>query len=621
MAAMRALTAVTVTALAAAVLTGFSGSPARADEAVTGAHGVAMHGTLKYGPDFQHLDYVNPDAPKGGELRQAEIGGFDSLNAFILRGDPAAGLSLISETLTEQTQDEPFSEYGLIARTIEIPADRSSVSYTLRPEARWHDGQPITVEDVIWSFETLKEKGHPFYRSYYAEVLKAEASGPNRVTFTFKRAGNRELPLIMGQLPVLPKHYWATRDPGQTTLEPPLGSGPYRIAAVEPGRGITYERVKDYWGRDLPLNRGRYNFDRLRFDYFRDAGVALEAFFAGAFDFRAENIAKTWATSYDAPPVKAGQIIKREVKHQLPSGMQAFVYNTRRPLFQDRRVRQALAYLFDFEWSNRNLAFGAYVRTASYFSNSELASAGAPSAAELAVLEPFKGQEPQEVFTTGYQPPVTDGSGNNRANLRQALELLTQAGWLLKDNKLVNAQTGAPFKFEIVDQSPAFSRWVGPFIDNLKRIGIEASFRLVDSAQYQNLLNDFDFDMTISVFPQSLSPGNEQLDFWGSSRAETKGSRNLAGVKDPVVDALIDQIIQAPDRQALVTRVQALDRVLLWGFYVIPQWHFDRYRLAYWDKFGLPEKTPPYGLGVADTWWEDPAKAAALAGTLRRPAQ
>ncbi|MBI1208954.1 MAG: ABC transporter substrate-binding protein [Azospirillum sp.] len=599
-----AVTAILIAALPAV-------SVARADD-VLGAPAVTLHGTPKYQPGFDHLDYADPAAPKGGEIKLSAIGSFDSLNPYILRGVGAAGLGLAFETLTTQTLDEPFSEYGLIAETIDIPADRAWVAYTLRSQARWHDGQPITAEDVVWSFEALKEKGHPFYRSYYAEVAKAEADGPARVKFTFKRPGNSELPLIMGQMPVMPKHYWASRDFASTTLEPPLGSGPYRIETVEPGRAITLQRVADWWGRELPINRGRYNFDRIRYDYYRDAGVALEAFLAGAYDYRQENSAKTWATGYDAPPVRDGLIVKREIKHERPAGMQAFVFNSRREIFKDPRVREALGYAFDFEWANRNVAYGAYKRTESYFANSELASSGLPSKDELAILEPFRDRLPPRLFTEEFHPPKTDASGNARGNLRKATELLAGAGWVLRDNQLVNAANGKPLTFEILYPSPLFEPWVGPFIANLKRLGITARYRVVDDAQYQNLIDDFNFDMTIGGFGQSLSPGNEQLDFWGSTRAAIKGSRNIAGVNDPVVDHLIDLIVQAPDRASLITRVRALDRVLLWGFYVIPQWHLDRDRLAYWDKFGAPLVTPKYGLGVIDTWWLDAAKAPSI---------
>ncbi|MDP9196261.1 MAG: extracellular solute-binding protein [Pseudomonadota bacterium] len=572
---------------------------------VKNAPAIALHGEPKYGPGFTHLDYVNPDAPKGGELHLAALGTFDTLNSWILKGQPATGSGLVAETLMAQTEDEPFSEYGLIAESISIPADQSWVEFTLRPQARWHDGKPVTVEDVLWTFETLKAHGHPFYRSYYRDVKSAGKKGERKVRFLFTRPGNRELPLIVGQMPVLAKHWWTAkgRDFSKTTLETPLGSGPYRVERVEPGHGIVYRKVADWWGKDLPINRGRYNFDSIIYDYYRDTTVALEAFLAGRYDFRLENVAKNWALSYDTPAVREGRIVRQEIPSGLPAGMQAFVMNTRREIFKDPEVREAIALAFDFEWGNKNVAFGAYSRTRSFFENSDLAARGLPAAAELALLEPWKDKVPPEVFTQEYQPPVSDSSGQDRALLRRARELLEQAGWTLKDGVLVNGKTGQPFRFEIVDEQDMFDRWTQPFLKNLKRLGIAATFRVVDSAQYQNIMDRFDFDMTVAVFGQSLSPGNEQTDFWGSSRADMEGSRNIIGVKDPAVDALIEKIITAPDREALVAATRALDRVLLWNHYVIPQWYSGKFRIAFRNTLGHPQTSPPYGLPVADTWW------------------
>jgi microcin C transport system substrate-binding protein len=582
-------------------------SPARAD--VVNAQGIALHGEPKYKADFKNLDYVNPDAPKGGEVRLAEIGGFDSFQPYILKGEQAAGLGFIYQTLTEGTADEAGSAYGLVAESISYPEDRSSVTFKLRKEAKFNDGKPITVADVIWSFETLKAKGHPFYRSYYRDVAKVEKTGERQVTFTFTHAGNTELPVIMGQLPVLPKHDWAKRKFEETTLQKPLGSGPYEIESFEPGRSVTMVRVKNWWGENLPINRGRYNFDRIRYDYYRDATVALEALLAGRYDFKLENMAKAWAKSYDAPVVRDGLIKKEEIKNGLTSGMQAYVYNTRRPPFNDPLVREALAYAFDYEWSNKNLAFGSYKRTRSYFDNSELAATGLPSADELKLLEPYRAQLPPRVFTEEYNPPKTDGSGNNRENMHKALDLLKQAGWELKDGKLVG-KDGKPMQFEILTDSAMFERWIQPFLRNLEKLGIFSRMRTIDSAQYQNRLNDFDFDMIINVFVQSLTPGNEQIDFWSSTKADIPGSRNLPGIKNPVVDALIEKILKAKDRAELLTAVHALDRVLQWNFYVLPQWHTETFRIAYWDIFGRPTINPPYGLPMADAWWIDPAKLA-----------
>jgi microcin C transport system substrate-binding protein len=574
------------------------------------AHGVAMHGDLKYGPDFEHFDYVNPNAPKGGTVTFSAVGSFDSFNPYIIKGEPAAGTTLLYESLTTQSQDEPFSEYGLLAESVEMPEDRSWVAFTLRAEARWHDGKPVTVEDVIWSLETLREKGAPFYRYYYKNVKSVEAAGERRVKFTFDQTINRELPLIIGQLPILPKHYFEGREFERTTLEPPLGSGPYRIKSFEPGRTVVYERVADYWGANLPVNRGSNNFDEIRYEYYRDANVAMEAFKAGAYDIRMENASKFWATAYTGAMFDAGWIVKEEIPNQLGTGMQGFAFNLRRPLFQDAKVREALAYAFDFEWTNRTIMYGQYARTESYFSNTELGAQGLPSEAELALLEPFRDQLPEEVFTQVYHAPVTEGESGIRQNLRTALRLLGEAGWQVEGSKLVNAQ-GQPFRFEILLNGPSFERHTLPFVKNLERLGIEATVRTVDPAQYQNRMNEFDFDMTVEGFGQSLSPGNEQRDYWGSEAADTPGSRNTIGIKDPVVDHLIDKIIQAPTREDLITATRALDRVLLWGHYVIPHWHNRTFRVAYWDKFDRPDTSPPYGLPLF-SWWVDPVKVAAV---------
>ncbi len=583
-----------------------------------GSHAIALHGAPKYGPDFKHFDYVNPDAPKGGEVKLATYGGFDNLNPFILRGQTAAGAGMVFETLTTGSGDEFITEYGLLAESIAVADDRSWVSFTLRPQARFHDGKPVTVEDVLWSFETLRDKGHPVYRTYYADVAKAEKTGERTVKFSFSNTSNPELPVIMGQLPVLPKHAFATRDFAATTLEPLIGSGPYEVADVQPGRSIAYRRVADWWGKDLPINRGRYNFDRIRYDYYRDLDVAFEAFKAGSVDFRLEHSSKNWVTGYDTPAVRDGHIVKEEIKHQDPQGLQAFVFNTRRPVFQDRKVREALNYLFDYEWTRANLSYGLFQRSKSFFSNSELAAEGLPSPAELKVLEPYRGKVPDEVFTKPFEPPKTDGSGNIRQNLRTALGLLKEAGWELKGNKLVNAKTGEPMRFEFLLVQADMERIVQPYLRNLERAGIEASIRVVDTAQYQNRTDNFDYDIVIQRLPQSLSPGNEQRDFWQSAKADQPGSRNMAGIKDPVVDELVEKLIQAPDRETLVATTRALDRVLLWGWYVVPHWHDTVRRVAYWNRFSHPAVAPKYGLAFADTWWVDPEKNAKLASTARR---
>ena len=585
--------------------------PAAAQEEPKPAHGVAMHGDLKYGPDFTNFDYADPNAVKGGTVTFASIGTFDSLNPYILKGVPAAGLGLVFQSLTTQAEDEAFSEYGDIAESIIVPEDRSWVAFDLRPEARWQDGQPITVEDVIFSLEILKSEGHPFYRAYYKNVVKAEKVGERRVRFTFEGGINRELPLIVGQMPILPKHYFEGREFARATLDPPVGSGPYRIKKVDPGRTIVYERVADWWGADIPVNKGRFNYDEVRYEYYRDSDVALEAFKAGQYDIRLENTAKLWATGYQSPALDKGWIKKEEIPFEGAAGMQGFVFNTRRSIFKDPRVRRALAYAFDFEWTNKTLFYGAYTRTESYFANTELAARGLPGPKELELLEPFRDRLPPEVFTEEYRAPRTDGSGNIRKNLRIALRMLREAGWEVQDGVLTNRETGEAMRFEILLVSPAFERIAGPFVRNLERLGIEARIRTVDTSQYQNRLDDFDFDMIVTVWGQSLSPGNEQRNYWSCEAAETPGSRNYAGICDPAVDYLIDKIIQAPTREDLVVATRALDRVLLWGHYVIPHWHTRVIRVAYWDKFGRPSITPRYGLDLF-AWWVDPAKQAAL---------
>jgi len=571
---------------------------------------ISMYGDLKYPPGFTHFQYANPEALKGGEVKLAAFGTFDTLNPFTLKGVSVAGLGELFDSLMAPARDEAFSYYGLVAETIETPADRSWVAFTLRPQARFHDGTPMTVDDVMWTFETLKAKGQPFFRSYYAQVVKVEKVGDRKVKFTFGPGDNRELPLIVGQLPVLSRAYWAKRDFEKTTLDPPLGSGAYKIESFEAGRTITYRRVKDYWAAKLGVKVGTDNFETIRYDYYRDVNVALEALKAGQYDLRLENVAKNWATAYTGPAIAQGLLKKEEIKNELPTGMQGFVFNTRRPLFQDARVRRALGYAWDFEWTNKNLFFGSYARTKSYFSNSELASSGLPGPDELPLLEPFRGKVPEDVFTREYKPPVTDGSGNNREGAREALRLLGEAGWTVKGGKLANPR-GEPFAFEILIDEPTWERVTLPFVKNLERLGITARVRTVDAAQYQKRIDTYDFDMLVTVWPQSLSPGNEQRDFWGSAAATTPGTRNLAGIRDPVVDRLIELLIQAPDRKALVARTRALDRVLLWGFYVIPHFHLQAFRVAYWDRFGRPAVAPKYSFGF-DTWWIDPKKDASL---------
>jgi microcin C transport system substrate-binding protein len=567
-------------------------------------YGMSLYGDFKYPPGFSHFDYADPNAPKGGTMKLSTIGTFDTLNPFVIKGVPAAGIGQIFDTLMTRSEDEPATDYPLIAESADLAPDRLSVLYTLDKAARFHDGTPITPDDVVWSFGILRDKGAPLYRFYYGDVTKVEIEGGNGVRFHFKSADNRELPAILSEMPVLSKAYWSTRDFEKTTLEPPLGSGPYKIDSVDPGRSITYRRVADYWAKDLPVNKGRFNVDVIRYDYYRDATVALEAFKAGQYDVRRENSSKDWATGYDGPALRAGLIKKEVIPNQNPSAMQGFAYNLRRPLFQDPLVRQALAYAFDFEWSNKNLFYGAYTRTRSYFDNSELAATGVPQGDELNLLEPFRGQVPDDVFSKDYDPPHYDGSGEIRDGLKQAVTLLKQAGWSFKGEQLVNDKTGQPFQFEFLNEDPQIERVVLPFIQNLKRIGITATIRTVDVSQYQQRMNNFDYDMTVVVIPQSLSPGNEQREFFGSAAADQPGSQNLIGIKNPVIDALIEQVIKAPTRADLVTRVHALDRVLQYGYYLIPQYHLGASWVAYWTKFGHPQTAPKYDIGL-ETWWVD----------------
>ena len=591
-------------------------SGAAAAEEVVKRHGLTLVGALGYPADFAHRGYANPHAPKGGSVRLHAIGSFDSFNPYIVKGD-SASLRFVVETLMTSPMDEISAEYGLIAETVEVPEDLSYAIYNLRPEARFHDGKPVTADDVIFSFNALREQGRPFYRFYYRNIAKAERLGRHRVKFHFTGPPNRELPQITGQLPVLPKHYWEGRSFGQTTLEPPLGSGPYRIARFEAGRFVEFERVKDYWGERLPINRGMNNFDRMRIDYYRDRTVALEAFKANEYDYRTENSSKDWATGYRFPAAAAGLVHTEQVRHARPTGMQSFAFNLRRAKFQDIRVREAIGLAFDFNWSNRNLFYGQYSRTTSFFSNSELAASGLPGPAEKALLEPFRGKIPAAVFTKEFKPPETDGSGNVRRNLRRAVRLLKSASWAIENGRLTHAGTGEKMEIEFLLVSPAFERVVAPYIRNLKRLGIEGRIRVVDSSQYINRLNGFDFDMAIASWGQSDSPGNEQRDFWSSDAAGRQGSRNLVGIRDSVVDALIEKLIAAPDRARLVAATRALDRVLLWNHYVIPQWHIRFDRIAYWDKFGKPARSPRYGNDLM-SWWVDAGKAASLQERKRK---
>ena len=583
-----------------------------------------LTGESKYGDDFKHYDYVNPDAPKGGTLHSTVAGTFDSFNPYILRGTPAVGFArlgggLLYDTLMDQATDEPSTSHALIAEAFTYPDDYSSATYRLNPKARWHDGKPITAEDVVWSFDVLK-KNSQLYNRYYENVTEAVALNDHEVEFRFDQTGNRELPHIMGDLVVLPKHWWEgvdadgkKRDITQPTLEPPLGSGPYRIKSFVAGSEIVWERVPDYWAADLPVKVGRENFDIRSYIYFRDAVAEWEAFKKGGLeDIRAENRSQYWAEGYDFPAFKEGKVVRKAFETKSPEPMQGFAMNMRRKKFQDIRVREALTYLFDFATVNRTRLYGLRKRTDSYFLGGELRSSGIPQGEELEILEPFRDQLPAELFTKPFTLPSYSDRASQRANQRKAFELFKEAGWVSRDGKLVNAETGEQFTVEYLGASPTDEIIAGQFIEDMRRLGIDASIRIVDQAQEINRMRDFDFDMTTVMLAQSLSPGNEQRDFWSSTAADQPDSRNYSGIRNPVVDALVDKVIFAKDRETLVATTHALDRVLLWGYYYIPQWYSDALWLAWWDKFGLPDKQPAYIGADIDSWWIIPEKEAAL---------
>jgi microcin C transport system substrate-binding protein len=582
-------------------------------------HALSLFGDIKYPEGFKHFDYVNPNAPQGGALRQSALGTFDNFNTVVsgVKGSIAIGTELFVETLTTPSLDEVSTEYGLLAEAISFPADFSAVTYRLRANARWHDGKPITPDDVLFSFDALK-KNSPFYGAYYRHVVKIENTGEREVTFTFDGPGNRELPQIVGQLPVLPKHWWEgtdksgrKRDITQTTLEPPLGSGPYRLKDFAPGRTLVYEKVDDYWGKDLNVIIGTRNFQTIRYEFFRDSTVALEAFKGDQVDWRIENSAKEWANSYDFPAVREGRVVREEFPTRNIGIMQAFAFNIRRDKFKDPRVRRAFNFAFDFEEMNRQLFFSQYKRIASYFEGTELAATGVPSGKELAMLETVRGKVPDELFTTPYTNPVGGNPDAVRNNFREALKLFREAGYEIKNTKLVDAQSGKPFAVEFLVDEPATERFVLFYKPSLDRLGMTVSVRVVDAAQYENRLRQWDFDIIVASWPQSLSPGNEQRGFWGSQAADQPGSRNLIGIKDPAIDSLIERVIFTKDREDLVAATKALDRTLLWNFYVVPQWTYGKQRTARWDRFGRPETMPKYGASAFPAiWWWDAARAA-----------
>jgi microcin C transport system substrate-binding protein len=607
--------------LALAVLLTCAAATALAGEAAADLgwrHATSLLGEPKYKPGFAHFDYVNPDAPKGGTVRLSSLGSFDSFNPVPAKGVVAAGLGNLYQSLMASSQDEPSSMYGEIAEAVRYPADFSSVTYRLNPKARWHDGRPITAEDVVWSFGVLKEN-NPRQAFYYRNVVKAEATGEREVTFTFDRPGNRELPHIVGQLLVLPKHWWTAtaldgrrRDVTMTSLEPPLGSGPYRVKSFTPGRRISYERVADWWGAELATARGAYNFDEVRYDYFLDADVMREAFKGDGFDFRLENVAKDWATSYDIPAVREGRIVRQEFPDVSSGRMQAFWINLRRDKFKDARVRRALDLAFDFEEMNRTLFYGLYTRIDSYFAGLDLAAKGLPEGRELEILESVKDKIPPEVFTTPYRNPVGGSDETRRANLREAVRLLKEAGWEIRNRRLTNIATGEVMKIEILLDSASFERIALAYKPGLERLGIEVSVRTVDDAQFQKRQDERDFDLIMSSIAQSQSPGNEQRDYWGSAAADRPASANLSGIKDAGIDALIDKVVYARDRDELVAATKALDRVLLAGNYVVPHWRSPTWRTLRWDRFASPSLLPSQSAtgGFPDVWWSDPARLA-----------
>jgi microcin C transport system substrate-binding protein len=565
-------------------------------------HAISLYDEPKYKQGFTHFDYVNPNAPKGGHLKEASFSSFDTLNPFVINGVSAPGVGLMYDTLMKQSADEPFSLYGLIAESIDISEDRSAVTFQINPNARFSNNSPITAEDVIFSFNILREQGVPMYRAYYRDVVSAEALSPTTVVFHLTQGTNRELPLILGELPILPKAYWETRDFSKTSLEIPVTSGPYLIEKIEPNRSVSYRRNPDYWAKDLNVNKGMYNFDKIRYDVYRDTTVAVEAFKAGLIDIRLENEAKKWQVLSQSDLVKEGKVKAKILTHQLPAGMQGFVFNLRRPIFQNPLVRKALGLAFDFDWTNKHLFHSAYQRTASYFENSYLKAPPLPSERELTLLEPYRAQLPSSVFTTAYQPPAS--SGTVRQNLSHALALLYKAGYRVDRVGKLRHPSGTPFQFEILLDSSSGAVWervVLPYIDRLKRLGIEASIRTVDSIQYKNRMDKYEYDMMVMAWGQSLSPGNEQRYYWGSDSAKTEGSWNFIGIQSPVVDDLIEKIISATTQEDHLTAVHALDRVLLHSHFVIPHWYTPEHRYLYWNKFELPSITPMKGTNVL--WW------------------
>ncbi len=582
-------------------------------------HGHSIFGDLKYKPGFAHFDYVNPDAPKAGRLSMvgsAAIRSFDSFNGFLLKGDAAQGLSLLYDTLLEGAADEPSSAYGLLAESIDVSADKKTATFKLRPEARFSDGKPVTAEDVVFTLDILKSKGHPSYRITMRDVVKAEAIDKLTLRFTFTGELVRDLPLMVGGLSILPKHYYDTQPFDETTLKIPVGSGPYTIDSYKQGQHVTYKRRNDWWAKDLNVNRGRYNFDELRYDYYRDRTAELESIKSGTIDLREEFTSRDWVTAYDIAAVKEGRLIKLTLPDATPSGAQGYFLNTRRAKFKDVGVRKALGLVFDFEWTNKNFFYNLYTRTESYFENSDMKAEGKPSPAELKLLQPFRDKLPPEVFGEPVKPPVSDGSGTDRKLLREAQKLLVAAGWKLDTSgrgpAVLKNATGEPFEIEFLNTGPTMERILAPYVKSLGLIGVRATIRTVDPAQYERRVKSWDYDVISSRFTMGLTPGVELFNYWGSQSANSEGSRNSSGIKDPVIDALIEKVIIAKSREELVTATRAIDRVLRAGYYWVPHWYKASHTIAYWDKFGRPATKPKYARGIIDTWWYDEARAARL---------
>ncbi len=570
------------------------------------SHGISIFGDLKYPKDFTHFDYVNPNAPKGGSIKYGVEGTFNSLNPFILKGISVSGISMIFDSLMEDSADEISSKYGLIAESVKLSKDKKSITFKLRKIAHFHDGSKITADDVIFSFNKISKEGHPSSQMIYRDVIKAEKINDYEVKFTFKDNQNKQLPITISGLPIISKKYYQKWEFNKSTLEIPMGSGPYKVDKIEVGRSITYKRDKNYWAKDLPVNKGRHNFDEITYDYYRDGDILVESFKSGNFDLRQENISRNWVTSYNIEKVRNGEIIKKEVIHSLPTGMQAFVFNLRKEKFQNRKLREALNYAFDFEWVQKNIFYGSYQRTNSYFANTNFASSGIPSNQELEILKKLKkdfpDDVPDEIFSKIYQNPKSNASGFNRTNLLKAKKILEDAGYFVRDGKLIDPKTNQQLEIEFLINSKSFVMVIAPMKKNLAQLGIKSKIRLVDENQFVIRINEFDYDIIIYIFGQGLIPSDEQYSYWHSSLRDIKGSNNLSGTQNKATDYLLTKILKVRSKDQLELYTKALDRILLWNFYTIPQWHNNSYRILYKNKFATPKIIPFYSIGV-DSWW------------------